>query len=75
MNRLLICPKGSRREGWKGVKPVIIDCQIDKMYIKQGQEDAGCGVPEGGYYFFDCRVIRSIHFACYLMHNGVFVSL
>ena len=53
---------------------MITDCQIDKMYISRG-EDAGCGVPEGGCYFFDCRVIRSICFACYLMHNGVFVSL
>ena len=38
MNRLLICPKGSRREGWKEVKPVIIDCQIDKMYINWGRK-------------------------------------
>ena len=38
MNRLLICPKRSRRDGWKGVKPVIVDCQIDKMYINRGRK-------------------------------------
>ena len=32
-------------------------------------------MPEDGYYFFDCRVIRGVHFACYLMHKMVCLSL